>query len=268
MASKAEKINSIRWGLRQAVRDSGYGGPDVWGVDGFYPADHRLSYDITFAPLLTSIGHPNLTGVVTHRKSQGLSTHVLDVMGGAYLLPEADSLTGVRLQNVDGDVLAHREDNVRLYSYKEANRKLAEAQGAFAEQTAEKRTVIAGDVFSDDTWEKIATRGKELGNSGLYDMVFFRPWGGIPRFFTSQIEKSPEQNKLFEKLLLGVFQRSVRVLSPTGIMLFQTPENLVNRVNVFARAIRRRTMWDCKIAPQPLIGDDFRVGYIGPKEHH
>jgi hypothetical protein len=267
MTSKQEQVDGMRWSLRQAVRDSGYT-PDVWGVDGYYPAEYHHSYDTIFAPVLDAIGHRNLSSVVDQRKSRGLATHVLDIMGGAYLLPEADSLTGVRLKEVDGAVQRHREDNVRLYSDKEEYRALAAAQREFVAQTAAKRSVIAGDVFDADTWEKIATRGQDLGNSGMFDMVFFRPWGGIPKFFTSQVEKSPEQNKLFEKLLLELFQRSVKVLSPTGIMLFQTPENLVRRVDVFARAIRSRTTWDCKIAPQPSLGDDFRVGYIGPKALH
>lgn len=267
MTSKNEQIADMQSRLRQAVRDTGYT-TDVWGVDGYYPADHPLSYDTTFAPVLELIGHPNLSHLVHERNSRGLSTHVLDVMGGAYLLPEADSLTGVRLQEVDAGVQTQRVDNVRLYADKQAARKLVEAQREFVAQTAERRRVISGDVFSDDTWAQVRARGKELGSSGLFDMVFFRPWGGIPKFFTSKIEHSPTQNKLFEKLLFGLFQRTTEVVSPTGIMFFQTPENLVCRVNVFAQAINARTTWSCTIAPQPSMGDDFRVGYMGPKALH
>ena len=75
----------------------GSGKPERWSFDGH---DGAKYYDQDFADLYTRTGQKSLSEILTHRRSDGRTNHVLDIFGSGFFVEDqslADSITGVRL---------------------------------------------------------------------------------------------------------------------------------------------------------------------------
>ncbi len=141
-------------------------GPSAWD---FYQSNVR-AHDLSFDQLLGRLGFTSFRRWFKKRQADGLSTHILDVMGGHGAFLRDLNSTDTRFQKhskprSDASLVVTLVDHTKKTDMAKANRKLS-------------IDILTGDINSCDTWQAIGgwMRDKEVP---AFDMVVSRGAGGV-----------------------------------------------------------------------------------------
>lgn len=202
---------------------------DIWGIDIFANSEAER-YEATFSEVLAKIGVKDFPQLFESRKSQGLSNHILDLMGGGYFIEPkkyylVDSMTGFRLGNPEK---AYKEIILEdIASEKEPDHlnKLEEQLDRLSQlQSLATRQVVYGSVYDLAAWDKL-DRNQSFRHINSFDVAVCRP---VFPFYESTITNG---NKItdYQKLQYGaVFDRvfdqlEQRMNHHNGIVFAQVP---------------------------------------------
>lgn len=199
------ELSSIHseWKRRTLAGDSAFEAAqlsrnDYWGVDGIRGGD-------AIRNLTEELLDSSPEEWAKDRKTQGLSTHMIELLGGAYFVDDfshVDSVLGVRLFNQDYNLMAKYEEM--------SDKRFVGRLKKILSTT--KRSVVEGNVYRQLTWLKIR---KELAKhfTSTADLIIFKPAAGL------RIDS--EDNLDFLTLqLFQLFKKAYDLLSSrNGIML-------------------------------------------------
>ncbi|MES2769871.1 MAG: hypothetical protein V4596_12060 [Bdellovibrionota bacterium] len=160
-----------------------------WPEDG-----PNASYEFHFQDVLKKHGVSEYKGYferfLSDRKSQGLTTNALDLMGSGYYLKDfttIDSMTGLRYEN-----LSISKEEIERYG---------------------QPTEVTGNIFSTTTWQKLAQSNAERNIKGV-DLIAMRPSGGWTNYPFKSTDHQAES-------IVFVLTNSVSILNPKGEIYFK-----------------------------------------------
>lgn len=187
---------------------------DVWGVDGLVGArSYNLNFQSVMQDEMRTKARFTFVQWVKERKESGKSTHILEIFGSACFLSDfthVDSITGVRLKNVDKrftELYEEMGEREELNKWKKIT-------------LSPKRKIISGNVFNRLTWIKIKDVLK-VKKTKKVDLIIVRPIGGI----VTQVPSS-ELNLKQIYPYIQFFRKMYELLSSDGgIILFDLPRS-------------------------------------------
>ncbi len=179
---------------------------DFWPQDGF-----GIPYENTFSSLL---GSDSFNDVLSRRSSR----HVLDLFGGGYFLGDApfDTMTGVRLKNIDADYMRYCSLNNKTRQGWWSDQSSLSINTLKALMNNPKRTIIEGDAYGKALWNKVSDHMTQSGIPYI-DLLVCRPHG--PFNWETMIDSSipvAARRIIFQQLIT----HACRLLSPHGGLLF------------------------------------------------
>lgn len=140
----------------------------VWNRYGDEPYDKVLDYQLSLEDALVPLGIDSLRGYLTQRKERGLTTNILDLMGGdpSFLrgLVEPTSNNGENVQVLDRGLATGLADD-RTTEIKDADTKAG-------------IDVLCGDLMAKRIWSEIDLWQRDNGIKS-FDLIVCRPVDGI-----------------------------------------------------------------------------------------
>lgn len=216
------------------------------------------------------------------------TTHMLDLMGGAYCVPpdtleQMDSLTGLRLEDISlayKEKLAGNEQGWKRVLEKHPDHQqfaLFASAAKKEHETLEKieaspnRSCVYGDIWKDDTWRRLRARMDE-NHIPSFDIIFCRPVGPFvnDNIFPNQmpVDRHLEYEAGFAKLLL---KATNLVNIKGGVLLTQIPELFTSEsIDRWRRHLDDDTRFTTTICEKHYTGQfgKTRTGHIMRLDFH
>ena len=227
---------------------------DSWLWDGI-EGGSGAPYEYTFSHVLNYFGFESFQQMVDqkafdlHRELQ-----VMDLFGGAYFLEDLENVSkiiGVRLRNVDKDLLKKEYTSFSFYPPSAVKQKLQKLI------TDERRTILEGNLYKNATWEKIA---QEAGDEG-FDLIVCRPEGpfGHSQFPEEDIRGVKAPGSVKGEIFVYFLERVLKLLSIQGGILFtQIPVIGIDKADM-------NSFWEGYITRKQQEGFEFVFGPEGIK---
>lgn len=232
--------------LSGRTRIETYTDDDMWTIDALrYKPGAPGSYDFTFKKALEDLHFSGIEKMIMRRKRNGRrTTHILDVFGGAYDvvhdLQFVDSLTGVRLMNVDGQMMERMKKQLERADTdtwrKVAQQKIAFLQKLYAWQN---RLVVPGNAYNSLLWDKELPLDRESRGIGNYDIIICRPQG--PFLLRRSIE-TDQQADAVTLVFFDLLENMYKACSSEGGRIFtQIPEipQVIQYARIFEERVQR-----------------------------
>jgi len=191
---------------------------DTYSHDGLNQP--KNTYEETFAPFIST----SFLEIIQGMKTEGKSTHVLDLFGGGYFLENLDpidSLTAIRLCNIDAELI-RRGTFIFLACRSSDEEELVSKRQAHLRnfRDSKKRSVLTGNLYLNSTWAELRKHMEEKC-IGSFDLIVCRPQVAFRnKFFLDRVIPLEAYDIIFAKL----FKRATTQLSKSGILFTQVPE--------------------------------------------